>query len=160
MGVREDGSSFGILADNTWKQSINLTNPITITSDGPPFRVIIIEKDSPQELIKTLADLTGKIEMPPLWALGYQQCRYSYYPDSKVKEIASEFRKRKLPCDVIWMDIDYMQDFKIFTFNSERFPDPAGLNDYLHSINFKSVWMIDPGVKKEKGYFMYDQGQE
>ncbi len=158
MGVRENGTSFGILADNTWKQSFNLSNPITISSDGPPFRIIVIEKDSPQELLKTLADLTGKIDMPPLWALGYQQCRYSYFPDSKVKEIASGFRKRNIPCDVIWMDIDYMQDFKVFTFNSNHFPDPAGLNDYLHSINFKSVWMIDPGVKKEDNYFVYDQG--
>jgi alpha-glucosidase len=158
MGVRLDGSSFGIIADNTWKQSIFLTDPITIASEGPPFRIIIIEKKSPQELLQTLADLTGKIELPPLWALGYQQCRFSYFPDSKVKEIASEFRKRNLPCDVIWMDIDYMQNYKVFTFDSVKFPDPAGLNDFLHSNNFKSVWMIDPGIKKEKGYFVYDQG--
>ncbi|MDX9773425.1 MAG: glycoside hydrolase family 31 protein [Bacteroidales bacterium] len=158
IGVRDDGSAFGIIADNTWKQSFNLKNPITIISEGPPFRVIIIEKKSPQELIKALAELTGRIELPPLWALGYQQSKYSYFPDSRVKEVASEFRKRNIPCDVIWMDIDYMQDFKIFTFNPEDFPDPAGLNDYLHSINFKSVWMIDPGVKKEEGYFVYEQG--
>ena len=160
MGVREDGTSFGIIADNTWKQSFKLDNPIKISSEGPSFRVIVIEKDSPQELIQTLAELTGKIDMPPLWALGYQQCRYSYYPDSKVKEIATEFRNRNIPCDVIWMDIDYMQDYKVFTFNSKDFPDPKGVNDYLHSIDFKSVWMIDPGVKKEDGYFVYDQGSE
>ena len=158
LGVRNNGFSFGIIADNTWEQSINLVNPITITSEGPSFRIIIIEKKSPQEVLKTLAELTGKIELPPLWALGYQQCRFSYYPDSKVKEIASEFRNRNIPCDVIWMDIDYMQNFKVFTFDSITFPDPAGLNNYLHSINFKSVWMIDPGIKKEKGYFVYDQG--
>lgn len=158
MGVRSDGSAFGILADNTWKQSFNLKNPITIISDGPPFRVIVIEKESPQELVKALAELTGKIELPPLWALGYQQCKFSYFPDSKVKEIAYEFRKRNIPCDVIWMDIDYMQSFKVFTFNPGYFPDPAGLNDYLHSIDFKSVWMIDPGIKKEQGYFVYEQG--
>lgn len=158
MGVREDGSAFGVIADNTWKQSFNLENPITITSEGPSFRVIIIEKETPQELMKAMTDLTGRIEMPPLWALGYQQCRYSYFPDSRVKEVASEFRKRSIPCDVIWMDIDYMERFKVFTFNSEYFPNPTGINDYLHSINFKSVWMIDPGVKKENGYFVYEQG--
>lgn len=158
IGVRDDGSAFGIIADNTWRQSFNLKDPITISSDGPPFRVIIIEKESPQELVKTLSELTGKIELPPLWALGYQQSKYSYFPDSRVKKIAAEFRKRNIPCDVIWMDIDYMQDFKVFTFNPEYFPDPAGLNDYLHSIGFRSVWMIDPGVKKEEGYFVYDQG--
>lgn len=158
IGLREDGSAFGIIADNTWKQSFDLKDPITIVSDGPPFRIIVIERESPQELVQTLAELTGKIELPPLWALGYQQSRYSYYPDSRVKEVASEFRKRNIPCDVIWMDIDYMQEFKVFTFSPGYFPDPAGLNDYLHSIDFKSVWMIDPGVKKEKGYKVYEQG--
>jgi alpha-glucosidase len=158
IGVRDDGSAFGIIADNTWKQSFSLKDPITVISDGPPFRIIIIEKESPQELVKALAELTGKIELPPLWALGYQQSKYSYFPDSRVREVAFEFRKRNIPCDVIWMDIDYMKDFKVFTFNSGYFPDPAGLNDYLHSINFKSVWMIDPGVKKEAGYFVYEQG--
>ena len=56
------------------------------------------------------------------------------------------------------MDIDYMQDFRIFTFDSTNFPDPKETNDYLHKNNFKSVWMIDPGVKAEKGYFVFDSG--
>src|SRR5665648_9690 len=158
LGVNTDGISFGILADNTWKQQLILGDSIKFISEGPAFRVIVIQENSPQEVLKRLAELTGKIEMPPLWALGFQQCRYSYFPDSRVKEVASEFRKRNIPCDVIWMDIHYMQDFKIFTFDSIRFPDPAGLNAYLHSINFKSVYMIDPGVKKESGYHVYDQG--
>jgi alpha-glucosidase len=159
MAVRKDGSAYGILVDNTWKQEIDLTDTIKVVSYGPASRVIVIERKSPQLLTEALAKLTGTMEMPPLWALGYQQCRWSYYPDTRVKEVASEFRKLKIPCDVIWMDIHYMQDYKIFTFDSLRFPDPAGLNGYLHSINFKSVWMIDPGVKKEKGYFVYDQGE-
>jgi alpha-glucosidase len=158
MGVRDDGSAFGIMADNTWRQSVSLKGSVIIASDGPPFRVIVIEKETPQEVVKTLSELTGRMELPPLWALGYQQSKYSYFPDSRVKEIASEFRNRNIPCDVIWMDIDYMQDFKVFTFNEKTFPDPAGLNDYLHANNFRSVWMIDPGVKKEEGYFVYDQG--
>ena len=160
LGVRKDGTAFGILSDNTWKQEIIFGNPIEIISDGPAARVIVIDKKSPEDVVKALGDLTGKIELPPLWALGYQQCRYSYYPDSRVKEIANEFRKRKIPCDVIWMDIHYMQDYKVFTFDSVRFPDPAGTNNYLHENNFKSVWMIDPGIKKEQGYFVYEQGSE
>jgi len=158
MAVRKDGSAFGILIDNIRKQKIKLNNPIEIRSEGPASRIIIIERKTPQELMTALAELTGYMELPPLWALGFQQCRYSYYPDTRVKEVASEFRKRKLPCDVIWMDIHYMQNYKIFTFDSITFPKPKELNDYLHSINFKSVWMIDPGVKKEKGYQVYDQG--
>ncbi|WP_348822195.1 TIM-barrel domain-containing protein [Flavobacterium aestuarii] len=159
MGVRPDGTAFGIIADHTWKQSFVISNPITITSEGPQFRVVVIERKSPQELLKTLADLTGKIELPALWTLGYQQSRFTYFPDSKVKSIADEFRSRKIPCDVLWMDIDYMDKFKIFTFEPNAFSDPKGLNDYLHTKNFKAVYMIDPGVKKETGYFVYDQGK-
>lgn len=160
MGVRADGSAFGILADNTWKQSFKLSNPITITSEGPSFRVVVIEKENPAELQKALAELTGKMALPPLWALGFQQCRFSYFPDTRVMEIADEFRNRKIPCDVIWMDINYMDHYKIFTFDPAGFSDPKQLNDYLHGKNFKAVYMIDPGVKKEAGYFIYDQGGE
>ncbi|MFC6095589.1 TIM-barrel domain-containing protein [Flavobacterium qiangtangense] len=158
MGVREDGTAFGIIADNTWKQTFEISNPIKITSQGPEFRVIVIERSSPQELVKTLADLTGKMELPALWTLGYQQSRFSYVPESRVMTIADEFRSRKIPCDVLWMDIDYMDEFKVFTFDPKGFPNPKKLNDYLHSKNFKSVYMIDPGVKTQKGYFVYDQG--
>jgi alpha-glucosidase len=158
MGVRANGTAFGIIADNTWKQYFEIKNPIKITSEGPGFRVIIIERNSPEELIKTLADLTGKMELPALWTLGYQQSRYSYVPDTKVMSIADEFRSRKIPCDVLWMDIDYMDNYKIFTFDPKGFANPKGLNDYLHSKNFKSVYMIDPGVKTQAGYDVYDQG--
>lgn len=96
--------------------------------------------------------------MPPLWALGFHQCRFTYTPDSRVKEVIDEFRARRIPCDVIWMDIDYMNGFRIFTFDKKNFPDPTGLNDYIHSKDFKAVYMIDPGVKIDKKYFVYRQG--
>ena len=159
LGVRKDGTAFGIIADNSWKQYFNLSNPIVITSEGPAFRVIVIEKENPLEVLKTLGELTGTMKLPPLWALGYQQCKYSYYPDTRVKEIADNFRNRQIPCDVIWMDIDYMNQYKIFTFDPIKFPDPNGLNDYLHNEKFKAVYMIDPGVKKETGYSVYENGK-
>lgn len=158
MGVRPDGSAFGVIADNTWKSTLTLNDDILFESEGPAFRVIVIEKDTPQELLSELADLTGHMEMPPLWALGYQQCRFSYNPDSRVKEIADSLRLLRIPSDVIWMDIDYMDSFKIFTFDPQQFPDPKALNDYLHARNFKAVYMIDPGVKVQEGYFVDDQG--
>ncbi|HIB38523.1 MAG TPA: alpha-glucosidase [Mesonia sp.] len=158
LGVREDGTSFGIIADHTWKQEIKLDHPIQMISEGPSFRVIIIEKDSPQEVLKSLAKLTGTIDLPPLWALGYQQSRFSYYPQKQAASIVDEFREREIPLDVLWMDINYMDGFRIFTFDPKGYPDPKKLNDYLHQNNVRSVFMIDPGVKKEEGYFVYDQG--
>lgn len=160
LGVRKDGSAFGIIADNTWRSHVSTKGRIYFVSKGPAFRVVVIEKDSPEEVVKTLAKLTGKMELPPLWALGYHQCRYSYYPQERVAALADTIRARKIPCDVIWMDIHYMDQFKIFTFHPERFSDPKALNRYLHKNKFKSVYMIDPGVKVEEGYSVFDQGRE
>lgn len=160
LAVRKDGSAFGVLADNTWKQEISLGKGILFSSDGPAFRVFVIEGATPQEVTMKLAELTGKMQLPPLWSLGFQQCRWSYYPDSRVKEIADTFRIKKIPCDVIWMDIHYMDTYKIFTFSPRYFPNPKETNDYLHSKGYKSVWMIDPGVKVEKGYSVYESGSQ
>lgn len=158
LAVRRDGTAFGVLADTTYKCWINLIDGIEFTADGPSFPVIIINRNSPQEVLKALAGLIGTMPLPPKWALGYHQCRYSYYPDSRVLEIANGFRSRNIPCDVIWMDIDYMDEYRIFTFEKEGFSNPAELNDDLHKMGFKSIWMIDPGVKVDTGYFVYDQG--
>lgn len=159
LAVRPDGSSFGVLADTTYRVEIDLTEHIVFRAAGREHPVIIIEGPTPQEVLTKLADLTGTIEMPPKWAVGYHQCRYSYYPDSRVKEVADEFRRRRIPADVIWMDIDYMDGFRCFTFDPEHFPDPAALNAYLGSIGFSNVWMIDPGLKNEVGYHAFDSGQ-
>jgi len=158
LGVRPDGSAFGVLADTTWRCEIDLGEGITFRSSGPEFPVYVIDRDSPQEVLKGLAELTGTMQMPPLWSLGYQQCRWSYEPDEKIKEVADEFREREIPCDVIWMDIDYMNRYQVFTFDEDKFPDPKGLSDYLHERDFKGVWMIDPAPEKMEGYFVYDEG--
>ncbi|MCC6285675.1 MAG: DUF5110 domain-containing protein [Phycisphaerales bacterium] len=158
LGVRADGSAFGVLADTTWRTAIDLTQGITIVADGPEFPVIVFEAPHPEMVVRRLTQLIGRIDLPPLWALGYHQCRYSYFPDARVREIAREFRERKIPCDVIWMDIDYMKGYRCFTFDDQHFPDPAALNADLHTQGFHTVWMIDPGIKAEPGYSVFDQG--
>ena len=158
MGLRADGSAFGIIADNTWRQTISTDQDVVFESDGPAFRVVIIERPNVQQLMQALADLTGHMELPPLWSLGYHQCRHTYYPDGRVMEVADLLRKHQIPSDVIWMDIDYMNGYRIFTFNPDGFSNPLRLNDYLHQNHFKTVYMIDPGVKVEEGYFVDDQG--
>lgn len=167
LGVRKDGTAFGLLADNSWRSTLHLDKVVRFESMGPAFRMIVIEGKDPEDVLKRLGQISGTMELPPLWALGYQQCRFSYYPDTRVKEVADEFRSRHIPCDVIWMDIHYMQDYRIFTFHEERFPDPKGMNDYLHDRKFKSVFMIDPGVGVDscaaddpKAYFVDQQGRK
>ena len=163
LAVRPDGTSFGVIGDTTWRVTIDLTDDITFVSDGPEFPVIVIERDHPQKVVEALAELTGTMPMPPKWAIGYHQCRYSYYPDARVREVAGEFRKRKIPADIIWMDIHYQDDYRTFRFNKERFPDPLALNTYLKDeLNFHNVWMINPGVAAEsdrfpeEGYSVYE----
>jgi len=160
MGVNTDGTAFGILSDNTWRQDLVLNDSITFIAQSPASRVIIIHKKSVGELLLTLTDLIGKMELPPLWSLGYQQSRWSYEPDTKVHEVATEFRSRKIPCDVIWMDIDYMDGYRIFTFDKTKFSNPKAVNDDLHKLHFKGVWMIDPGVKLDSSYVVYQQAQD
>ncbi|WP_249470031.1 TIM-barrel domain-containing protein [Luteimonas galliterrae] len=159
LGVRKDGSAFGLLFDSTWRAELRTGRKIKLSSDGPPMPVIVVDRDSPQAVMRGLAELTGTMPLPPRWALGYQQSRWSYYPDSEALRIADEFRKRKIPADVLWMDIDYMDGFRVFTFSPEHFPDPKRFNADLRARGFHSVWMIDPGVKSEPGYGVYDSGQ-
>lgn len=158
MGLRGDGTAFGIIADNTWRMTMRTDCDVVFESQGPAFRVVIIEDKSPEALMQTFSNMVGRMQMPPLWALGYHQCRFSYHPDSRVREVADTLRTLRIPCDVIWLDINYMDGFKIFTFDSVEFPDPKGLTDYLHRHDFRCVSMIDPGVKVEAGYPIDDQG--
>lgn len=158
LAVRPDGTSFGVLADTPNRVTVDLFKGIEIRAQGPAFPLIVIERDSPAEVVSALASLTGHMPLPPRWALGFQQCRYSYAPASEVLRIAREFRERGLPCDVLWMDIDYMDRHKPFTFDPIGFADPKGLADTLHTRGFRSVWILDPGIKEEPGDAIYDHG--
>jgi alpha-glucosidase len=159
LGVREDGTAFGIIFDSSWKAELTTnSNKIEYNSEGSLFRVFVISRNSPQEVLKGLAELTGTIAMPPRWALGYQQCRFSYASEKRVMEIADTFRKKQIPCDAIWMDIDYMEGFRVFTFNKANFPNPKQLNASLHAKGFHSIFMIDPGVKVDSNYSVYKSG--
>lgn len=159
MGVRLDGTSFGILFDTPYKAKLTTTDErINFETEGELFCIFVIDRESPQAVIKGLAELIGTMPMVPRWALGYQQCRFSYTPASRVIEVADTFRIKRIPCDVMWMDIDYMDGYRIFTFNPQTFPDPAALNRDLHIRGFHSAWMIDPGAKVDSTYFVYKSG--
>jgi alpha-glucosidase len=109
-------------------------------------------------IIRDYTWLTGRMHLPPYWSLGYQQCRWSYYPESEVLGLANTFRDKKIPCDVIYLDIHYMDNYKVFTWNKERFPDPGLMISKINAMGFHLVTIIDPGVKIEKGYPSYEEG--
>lgn len=108
-------------------------------------------------ILRGYADLTGYMPMPPLWSLGLQQCRYSYYPESRVLTLAQQYRQHDLPADVLYLDIHYMDEYKVFTWNKHRFPDPKGLTQRLRSMGFRLALIYDPGIKVEKGYTPYEK---
>lgn len=111
-------------------------------------------------ILENYTALTGRCSLPPLWSLGFQQCRYSYFPESEVKRIAHTFREKELPCDVIYLDIHYMDECKVFTWDGKKFPDPASMIEYLEKLGFKVVVILDPGIKVEEGYGAYEEGVE
>ncbi len=158
LAVRANGTSFGVIADIPNRCLIDLQLGIRFEADGKEFPVIIIEGATPQDVVRTLGRLTGTMPLPPRWALGYHQCRYSYTPDDRVREIADGFREREIPCDVIWYDIDYMDENRCFSIDTWSFPDMRGLNAELHAKGFHTVAIIDPGIKQEYGYHVYDSG--
>ena len=103
------------------------------------MKYYFIAGESVGDIIKSYTHLTGRTPLPPLWSLGYQQCRYSYYPDREVLRVAENFRERDLPADTIVLDIHYMDAYKIFTWDKKHFPDPKGLIKKLKDLGFHVV---------------------
>lgn len=159
LAVRRDGTAYGVIADTPERCLIDLNQGIRFEAAGPEFAIIIVEGPTPQHVVRALGALTGTMPLPPRWALGYHQCRYSYTPDDRVREIADGFRKRAIPCDVIWLDIDYMDGFRCFTVDPKAFPDLRGLDGELQAQGFRTVAIIDPGIKREDGYHVFDTGE-
>jgi alpha-glucosidase len=157
------GLTYGLFFDNTHKSYFDFgaTTDDEMSwfgADGGDMNYYFFGAQGIRQILTDYTWLTGRMEMPPLWSLGYQQCRWSYMSADEVLGIAKKFRDKQIPADVMYCDIDYMDGFKIFTWNKETFPDPKGMIDELKSIGFKLVTIVDPGIKIEKGYQQYDEG--
>lgn len=135
---------------------------VEINSEGLakwPLDIVYFE-GTPESISTSIQNFCGKAAMPPAWSLGFHQCRWSYRSQKKVLKIALRMRREKIPCDSIWLDIHYMNGYRVFTWNTKKFPDPKKLSDELKSMGMKMVAIVDPGVKKEAGYFVYEEGFE
>ncbi|KAL9447789.1 hypothetical protein AB3S75_015295 [Citrus x aurantiifolia] len=162
LAVLPNGEALGVLADTTRRCEIDLRKESTIQFIAPSSYPVITfgPFTSPTDALVSLSHTVGTVFMPPKWSLGYNQCRWSYDSEKRVREICRTFREKGIPCDGIWMDIDYMDGFRCFTFDKECFPDPKSLVADLHLNGFKAIWMLDPGIKHEDGYFVYDSGSK
>ncbi|MCJ7530240.1 MAG: hypothetical protein MUO64_04330, partial [Anaerolineales bacterium] len=121
------------------------------------FRLYVMV-GTPQTVLERYTELTGRMSLLPLWALGFQQSRWSYVPQSRLLEIARTFRERRIPCDALYLDIDYMDGFRCFTWNRKHFPNPPQMLADLHAQGFKVVTIIDPGIKIDPAYEVYQDG--
>ncbi|NUQ36994.1 MAG: DUF4968 domain-containing protein [Caldilineales bacterium] len=150
------GQMFGLLYDNPAQGALDLgaADPDSLRYQiaSPHLRFDCILGPTPAALLAHYTALTGRMHLLPRWTLGYQQSRWSYETAAEVRQIAAQFRRRRLPCDAIHLDIDYMDGFRCFTWNPETFPDPTGLVADLHAQDFKVVAMIDPGIKVDPAY--------
>jgi alpha-glucosidase len=104
--------------------------------------------------------LTGRMAPPPVWALGYHQCRWHAYTQETLEALAAQHRARNIPCDALWLDIGYMNGYRVFTWNEQTFPDVPGMLSRLANQGYRAITIIDPGVKAEPGYAVYDQAVE
>lgn len=155
VGMHEE-RAYGIFFDNTFKTFFDFCherrNVTSFWAHGGEMNYYFFYGPDMQDVVTRYTDLTGKPELPPLWALGYHQCKWSYYPESKVKEVTSKFRELRIPCDGIYLDIDYMEGFRCFTWNKDYFPDPKRMVKELADDGFKTIAIIDPGIKIDDDY--------
>ncbi|MBV9927819.1 MAG: glycoside hydrolase family 31 protein [Acidobacteria bacterium] len=154
--------AYGLFLDNTSRTYFDMgkTDPARVTFGAARgelnYYVFTGGKErSPKNILRDYTDLTGRAPLPPVWALGNQQSRWSYYPEARVREVARGFREAKIPADVIYLDIDYMDGFRVFTWNRERFPDPPKMIADLRAEGFRVVLIIDPGIKVDENYQVY-----
>lgn len=156
------GLQYGVFLDNSYQSDFNFgasnNRFSSFGAKGGEMNYYLIYRSSTAGIIQSYTSLTGRMHLPPLWSLGYQQNRYSYYPDTEVLRIAKTLREKKIPADGITLDIHYMDAYKLFTWNKERFPDPKGMIDSLDKMGFKTTLIVDPGIKAEPGYPAYESG--
>ncbi len=175
------GEAYGIFFDNSYRSHFDLAanSPeyVTFEASGGEMNYYFFWGPSIKKILARYTDLTGHLPMPPKWALGNQQSRWSYYPDKVAEEVVARYRAEDLPLDVLHLDIDYMNGYRVFTWDPHGYPDPSAFTAKLRKQGVKVVVIVDPGVKYEppqpgatdaatnpelgpqdKSYYAYNQG--
>jgi alpha-glucosidase len=162
IGVHSSSLLYGIFFDNTYKSRFNFgasnNRCMSFSADDGEMNYYFIYRSTIPTLIEDYTHLTGRMPLPPKWALGFQQSRWSYYPDTEMLAIARTMREKNFPCDVMYSDIHYMDDYKIFTWHPTRYKQPRETIQGLRALGMRLAVIVDPGIKVEKGYSAYDDG--
>jgi alpha-glucosidase len=164
IAVSADGRCHGLLVDTTWRSAFDLTamddGVEAVETEDAELRMWIVAGPSPGEVLDRYTALTGRPVLPPRWALGYHQTRWSYADAAEVRQIARQLREHALPADVIGLDLDHMDRARVFTWSPDRFPRPSELHGELRDAGFRTVAILDCGVAAEPGYAVYEEGIE
>ena len=163
VALKEE-STYGIFFDNSFRSYFDMGKEmgdrIFFGAIGGQIQYYFIPGESIKEVVKNYTALTGRMEMPPLWSLGYQQCRFSYFSQEEVRELVKTFEEKDIPLDVVYLDIDYMDGFRVMTFKTPNFDDAAGLIGDLKEKGIRTITIIDPGVKVDEEYDVFKRGKE
>ena len=163
IGLRK-GAAYGLFFDNTYRSSFDFGKEcpdyLSFGAEGGELNYYYFAGPDPKKVIEEYTALVGRSPLPPLWSLGYQQCRYTYYPEARAREVVSLFRQKKIPADVIYFDIDYQEGYAPFTINREYFPHFEQMIADFKSQGFHTILITDLHIKKNPnhGYAPYDSG--
>ncbi len=156
------GLMAGSFVDNSYRGTYEFspTDEYRIHFRGGQYTEYIFAGPDMPAILEAYTWLTGRTPPPPMWSLGYHQCRWFNYTQDAVERIAAEHRAYDVPCDSLWLDIEYMDGYRVFTWDAEAFPDPPGMLARLTDQGFRVITIIDPGVKFDPGYPIFDAGLE
>ncbi|WP_257461656.1 glycoside hydrolase family 31 protein [Archangium lipolyticum] len=160
LGLR-DGVAWGFFLDESWRLEADVaaedSTVVRWDSTGPELDTYLFAGPMPADVVRRYTALTGRPPLPPLWSLGAQQSRWGYENANEIRSVIHGYRAHKLPLDCVYLDIDYMEGYKVWTWDRTRYPDPAGLAKEAASHGVRLVTIIDPGVKAEPGYPVYEE---
>lgn len=163
VALKEE-ATYGIFFDNSFRSYFDMGKEmgdrIFFGAIGGQIQYYFIPGENIKEVVKNYTALTGRMDMPPLWSLGYQQCRFSYFSQEEVRELVKTFEEKDIPLDVVYLDIDYMDGFRVMTFKTPNFDDAAGLISDLKEKGIRTITIIDPGVKVDEEYDVFKRGKE
>ncbi|MGZ4031614.1 MAG: glycoside hydrolase family 31 protein, partial [Tumebacillaceae bacterium] len=151
---------YGLFLDNPGKTEFHMNEADTyrFQAENGELDTYFLYGPTMKDVVQQYTDLTGRMPLPPKWAIGYHQSRYSYETEQEVRELAANFRDKDIPCDVIYLDIHYMNEYRVFTWHPTSFPQPGELLADLREQGFRVVPIVDPGVKKDPKYVIYQEG--
>ena len=160
VGLSDEGA-YGLFFDNTHKTTFDLKssqNTLSFSAEAGLLDYYVFAGPTMKDVLQQYTFLTGTTPLPPKWALGYHQSRFSYETDSEVRDMIATFREKDIPLDAIYLDIHYMDEFRVFTFDKKRFPNPKKLINDAKEAGVRVIPIVDPGVKWDLNFSVFKDG--